>query len=294
MSNVSTATHTDSLFAGLSGRYWLPSGPLAPNLPLVVAIHGGTYTSFYFDVPGASLFEQAAANGIPLIAPDRSGYVKSPLLPPEDATVVGQGRFLAKVLNEAWKRYGAGTKGIVLIGHSIGGAIAAVIAGEPCNFPLIGVALSGVCLHTPTDDVERWKNLPDIPIVEIPAEVKEIVMFGPEGSFAPGMPKLSTRVSGSAAPKVELVDIVSTWYQIAPDVLKKIKAPVHYRQAEIDRLWICGQEEVDGFARALSNAARVDSAMMHGTGHCIDFHHVGRALQLQQLAFALQCAAEAP
>jgi hypothetical protein len=34
--------------------------------------------------------------------------------------------------------------------------------------------------------------------------------------------------------------------------------------------------------------------MMRGSGHCIDFHHVGRAFQLQQLAFALQCAAEAP
>jgi len=93
---------------------------------------------------------------------------------------------------------------------------------------------------------------------------------------------------------VELVDIVSTWHQIARDVLTKIEVPVHYRQAEIDRLWICGKGEVDAFAHALSNAARVDGAMMHGTGHCIDFHPIGRAFQLQQLAFALQCAAEAP
>jgi hypothetical protein len=36
----------------------------------------------------------------------------------------------------------------------------------------------------------------------------------------------------------------------------------------------------------------VDAAMMRGTGHSMDFHHIGRSLQLQQLAFALQCAAE--
>jgi len=142
VSNVSTSTHTDSLFAGLSGRYWLPRGPLAPGLPLVVAIHGGTYTSHDFDVLGVSLFDQAAANGIPLLAPDRSGYARSPLLPLEEMTLLGQGRFLSKGLNEAGKRYGAGTKGIVLIGHSIGGAIAAAIAAERSAFPLISVALS--------------------------------------------------------------------------------------------------------------------------------------------------------
>jgi hypothetical protein len=33
--------------------------------------------------------------------------------------------------------------------------------------------------------------------------------------------------------------------------------------------------------------------MIRDTGHCMDFHTVGPALQLQQLGFALQCAAQA-
>ena len=45
-----------------------------PNAPLIVAIHGGTYTSAYFDVPGYSLLDRADASGVPIIAPDRPGY----------------------------------------------------------------------------------------------------------------------------------------------------------------------------------------------------------------------------
>ncbi len=292
---MSTTQRTSSLFAGLSGRHRLPAGVLPANTPLVVAIHGGSYTSAYFDVPGASLFDLAAANGIPLIAPDRPGYVDSPPLPASEATIAGQARFLRRALSDAWQRYGAGTSGMVLIGHSIGGAIAATIAAtaasEPGELPLIGLALSGVCLHTPPEHKPMWESLPDTPTVDLPPPVKDMVMFGPDGSFDPRMVRASD-IANAPAPKAELVDIVSTWEQHAPGILARIAVPVHYRQAEVDKLWVMSQSEVDGFARALAKSPRVDAAMLRGTGHCIDLHHVGRALQMQQLGFALQCASE--
>lgn len=292
---MSAAQHTSNLFANLSGRQFKPTGPLAPRTPLVVAIHGGSYTSAYFDVPGASLFEQAAANNIPLIAPDRPGYVSSPALDDGQMTLEGQARFLLKALQDAWQRHGAGTSGLFIIGHSIGGAItaniAALAAEQAPDFPLIGIALSGMCLNTPPEHKPLWEQLPDTPTVEMPAPVKDMLMFGPEGSFDPRLVRDSD-IANAAAPKAELVDIVSTWSGNASSVLGKIKVPVHYRQAEIDRLWVMNQGEVDGFVRALSASPLVDGAMVRGTGHCMDFHHVGRALQLQQLAFALQCASE--
>nr|WP_256330365.1 alpha/beta hydrolase [Variovorax sp. YR216] len=245
-------------------------------------------------MPGASLMAQAAACHIPIVAPDRPGYGGSPILPPREGTIRGQARALTAALHDAWQRYGAGTRGIVLIGHSIGGAIAATIASEPDGLPIIGLAVSGVCMNTPPEHKPMWEQLPDVPLVEIPPEAKAQFMFGPPGSFDVDMPDISARVAGAGAPKDELVDIVSTWSSSAPSVLGRIAVPVHYRQAEIDHLWICGQQEVDSFAKALANAPRVDAAMMRNTGHCVDFHRVGRALQLQQLAFALQCAAELP
>lgn len=290
----SSTQQTANLFGGLSGRHRIPDGPFAPGTPLVVAIHGGTYTSAYFDVPGASLMAQAAAAGIPIVAPDRPGYVGSAILPPGAGTIRGQAKALTAALHDAWQRFGGGTSGMVLIGHSIGGAIAATIASEPDGLPIIGLAVSGVCMNTPAEHKPMWEQLPDVPIVEIPPEAKAQFMFGPPGSFEAGMPGISTGAAGAGAPKAELVDIVSTWSANAPSVLGRIAVPVHYRQAEADHLWICGQQEVDSFAQALRASPRVDAAMMGGTGHCIDFHHVGRSLQLQQLAFALQCAAELP
>jgi hypothetical protein len=46
---------------------------------------------------------------------------------------------------------------------------------------------------------------------------------------------------------------------------------------------------VDAFAAMFTSAPRVEATLARGVGHNIDHHHVGRALQLQQLAFALTC-----
>lgn len=292
---MNAAQQSPKLFGDLSGRSYRPDGALSPRTPLVVAIHGGTYTSGYFDIPGCSLFAQAAANRIPLIAPDRPGYEGSLVLPSAEMDIAGQARYLTGALGDAWQRHGTGTTGIVLLGHSIGAAIAAQIAANladaPGRFPLLGLAISGVCLNTPPEFGPLWAQLPDTPKVEMPAPVKDMVMFGPEGSYDTAVVRASDSAN-AAAPKAELLDIVGGWQRNALDILRRINVPVHYRQAEIDRLWIVNQGEVDGFAKALVGALRVDAAMLRGTGHCIDLHHVGRALQMQQLGFALQCASE--
>ncbi|WP_159913373.1 alpha/beta fold hydrolase [Pantoea sp. 18069] len=289
--------HAAKVAGDLTGRVRLPgSGINRPPLPLVVALHGGTYTSRYFDVPGASLLDCAAANGIPVVALDRPGYGASPALPAGQSTVKGQATYLLKALEDCWQRYGEGTRGIFLIGHSIGGAIAASIAAQAASaspaFPLLGLALSGMCLKTPPEHKPLWESLPDTPTVEMPGPVKVQMMFGPAGSYHPAIVEAS-QAADAPAPKAELVDIVSTWTANAPATLAAIRVPVHYRQSAQDPLWIMGAAEVDGFARALENSPRVDAAMVQQTGHCMDFHHYGHSLQLQQLAFALQCACEA-
>lgn len=278
-----------TFFAGLSGRKRLPD-TIAPGMPLIVAIHGGTYTSAYFDVHGHSLLDRAEALGIPILALDRPGYGESPML--DDGRMASQARFLTGALKEAWDLYGAGTSGMVIVAHSIGAAISLRIASEPDGLPLLGIAVSGVGLRTPEGHQPMWEALPDLPHVDLPSPMKDEVMFGPPGSYGPDMPEAS-HAADAPALRAELVDIVSTWHHDVRDVLGKIRIPVHYRQAEIDHLWIVDQGEVDGFAAALTEAARVDAAMVRGTGHCMDFHRVGPALQLQQLGFALQCAAEA-
>jgi pimeloyl-ACP methyl ester carboxylesterase len=163
------------------------------------------------------------------------------------------------------------------------------IAHRPGSLPLLGLAISGVGLRTNPGDHERWQALPDIPLFAMPPEIKDHVMIGPARSYDDDMPAAG-RIANAPAPKAELLAITGAWGQTASDVLGRIAVPVHYRQAEFDRLWIVREDEVRGFAAALSNSPMVDARMVNGTGHCIDHHRFGPALHLQQLGFTLGCA----
>jgi pimeloyl-ACP methyl ester carboxylesterase len=255
--------------------------------PLVIAIHGGTYTSAYFDVEGHSLLDRAGTNGIMAIAIDRCGYGKTPFI--DDMSILGQADHLSGALNDLWTQYRGDARGVVLIGHSIGAAIALGVAGNPGNLPLLGVAVSGIGVRTPGAHAAMWNSLPDLPTVRMPMPVKDQLMFGPAGSFDPAVAAAS-HAADAPVPKAELIDIVGGWQQQAAQVCSRVRVPVHYRQAEQDLLWIVDQDEVDAFAHRFLAAPRVDSAMIRNTGHCMDLHAIGPALQLQQLGFALQCA----
>ena len=256
----------------------------------MIAIHGGTYSSAYFDLPGRSLMQQAAANGIAAVTIDRPGYGASPILAPDKMDIPGQAEFLADALADVLQAAGGDCSGVVLVGHSIGAAIAATVAALAPLWPLRGLAISGVGLTTTPGDHERWQALPDLPMVDMPAAVKDQVMFGPAGSFDADMPAAS-HAANAAAPKAELLSITGDWHDVAPEILRRIAVPVHYRQAEFDRLWVVDQGEVAGFAAALTQSPLVDARMVQGVGHCIDFHSIGPAFQLQQLGFALECSA---
>ena len=258
--------------------------------PLVIAIHGGTYTSTYFDIPDHSLLDRAGRNGIVAIAIDRYGYGATPFT--SDMTILGQAAALREALVKVWNDHKGDATGIVLIGHSIGAAIALGVASDPGKLPVIGVAVSGIGVRTPGAHSDMWNSLPDLPTVEMPGPVKDQLMFGKPGSFSAAMPAAS-HPAGAPVPKAELVDIVGGWQKQAAAVCAKIKVPVHYRQAEHDQLWVVDRSEIEAFAWRFNNAPRVDAAMVPNTGHCMDFHSVGAGLQLQQLGFALQCAVEA-
>lgn len=298
MNKESSAESVDSsstqflpkLFGGLSGRRKEPARLSPHPHPLVVAVHGGTYNSAYFDIPGYSLLARATALGLPVIALDRPGYGESIELKGMDATLQGNAAYLRRALGDAWNLYRGSSQGIVIIAHSIGAAISMLIASEPLDWPLLGLAISGVGLRTPPEHRQAWAALPDTYRVEIPGALKDQVMFGPAGSYDDKMPAAS-HLADAPAPKAELVDIVSTWQDQVRGVASRISVPVHYRQGEFDGLWIVGQEEVTGFAQALTNSPRVDGRMMTGVGHCIDFHRVGASFHAEQLEFAVQCAA---
>ena len=53
----------------------LPDAPaVAGDVPLIIAVHGGTYTSLHFHIPDIRCWIRLLYSGIPIVAVDRPGY----------------------------------------------------------------------------------------------------------------------------------------------------------------------------------------------------------------------------
>lgn len=260
-----------------------------PALPVIVAIHGGTYTCDYFDVPGHSLLERAAARGFDIVAVDRPGYGHSAPLPETDEIIRTNAEALDALLPALLTGLGLGGRPVFLIGHSIGGAIALTLASIAQGWRLAGVAVSGVGAETPPESAAAYAQFPKQYFVELPVPMKDTVMFGPEGSYPEGMPSAS-HIANTTVPLAELLDITGGWLSRVAGVAAAITVPVHYRQGEHEKLWLNSPERVAAFGRLFTASPRVDARMVADAGHCIDFHHAGEAFQREQLDFAEDCA----
>lgn len=258
--------------------------PTAGN-PLVIALHGGTYTSEYFDIPGHSLLDRAEAAGLAVIALDRPNYAGSSELTSDGSIIGANADVLSVAIGEIWKQHGGDASGIVLVAHSIGGAIATEIAASQPSWPLRGLAISGCLVRVPAESRAAWEALPPILMIDLPTPLKDQVMFGPVGTYSDDMPTASHR-SNALVPRAELLDITGGWIERRADVCGKVTVPVFHRQGEFDALWVTSADEIEEFRAGFTSAASVDTALEAGSGHCIDFHLAGAQFQDAELAFA--------
>ena len=271
-----------------SGRKLIQGGSVAADTPLVIALHRGTYTSANFDVPGYSLLDRAGAAGIPILAVDRPSYGQSTPVEDTDSIILKNAEVLDHLIAEFWDAFGTGAAGIVLIGHSIGGAVAMVLAARHPSWPLLGLAVSGCLLQVPPESADAWAALPPDYLVDMPGEIKDFVMFGPDWTHSDAMPEAS-HIADSRVPKAELLDITSSWIGRVRSTAAQVTVPVHSRQGEFDHLWITDAQQVADFGASFTRAPLADAQLFRHAGHCIDFHRGARAFQLEQLAFALRC-----
>src|SRR3546814_15748903 len=91
---------------------------------MIVAIHGGGFTLAYFDCDGFSLVSRAAAAGCSVLGIDRPGYGESPRLPEGDRAIPRNANLLQAAIGQVWRERDLDAAGIVLVGHSIGSAVA--------------------------------------------------------------------------------------------------------------------------------------------------------------------------
>ena len=256
--------------------------------PLLICLPGGSYNARYFDVPGHSFLDTAAANGFGAIALNRPGYAGSDPLPAQQRTFARHGEVLSDAIGEIWNAHGAGHPGIVIVSHSIGSAIAVHIAARRPSWPLLGIALHGINTISPEHVVAAWHGMPpNVPVAFSPEQRRQF-MYGPDTTFAPDVIE-KAQVSAEPVPVEELLEVVGEWPHAAADLASEIQVPVHYVLAEHEALWYTGVDRVDAFANLFRSAPRVEAMLARGVGHNIDHHHRGSILHLQQLAFALSC-----
>lgn len=260
------------------------------ELPLIVAIHGGGCHAGYFDVPGNSLLDRAEAQGHAIVALDRPGFGGSTPLPEGQETLAANADRLSHTIGGIWSTRKTRSTGIFLIGHSIGGAIATIIASQTRDWPLVGLAISGVMTKLTPGAAAAWSTLPRSGWVDVPAEARDALAYGNPGSFSPEV-ALSARRANARSACAEGYDIAFEWPRHFAQYSGKVDVPIHMRQASRDALWAVDDAELEGFAGSFSRSPLVDAAIIGEVGHCIDHHHVGPQLHDQQLAFARRAAA---
>ena len=175
---------------------------------VIVALHGGTYDSGYYDTGADSLLELAAALGYLVVAVDRPGYGATYGADPELLTFDAQTTILSQALLRVWTDIGQGA-GLVLIGHSIGGMLALCVAATRPAVPLRGVEVSGMGELWQPGLREMWGSLTgDAAEVTVPADAHNQVMYGPEETFDAARQATYTALQ-RPIPMPELIDVVA-------------------------------------------------------------------------------------
>jgi pimeloyl-ACP methyl ester carboxylesterase len=294
----------------LTGKRYFPDQITAshiPVVPLVIAVHGGTYNSDYFDADDRHTFRHISqTTGIPVIAIDRPGYSGTPHLPetPEKSSFIKeQGEYLHRVvLPFLWKEHAShlGVLSIFLYAHSIGGAITIVAASQHGSentssaYPLCGISISGVGSHVKTLPLEAFnqgrKELVGISM-RIPNDQKDLLMLGPVQLYDPIVLKQTERLQHDATIE-ELYDINVLWQGYWRQYAAEIAVSILYTLGEYDELWHTSDQDVKDFAEGFVKAPTVESRRLLSAPHCIEHSLQATGFTMRTFGFALECAVD--
>lgn len=298
--------------ATLSGHRYNPetSSPAYAALddrrrPLLVAIHGGTYCSTYFDADTKHTAVLASKGlGVPVVAIDRPLYQESssfyPL--PEGKTYhEGLAVHLHKhIFPTIWKEYGQGCGSMVLDCHSLAVPSAVILAGwhaqerargDKPAYPLSSLILSGFGSQNIARIVDQSAPPESFPeFIDLPPEAKDNQMFE-QGTVDPAIYKQSERLN-NRMPYAELGDYEAVWGGDKWRALcGAVEVPVMIGIAERDALWAGTEEHVREFAGGFGGSERVDASLIRGAPHCIELSYWAQGWYARCFGWAMECAA---
>ncbi len=270
----------------LSGRF-LPATNGQPRA-LLVALHGGTYSSKYFDTAPSQLLEFCASLGYSILALDRPGYGTATSVPQDQLSFDGQVPILRQALSEIWHTYGQQSAGMFLIGHSIGGMISLLLAAEQPHERLLGMNMTGSgALYNEQTKVAFASLVSDAPTVMMDIAIKLRAMYGPPWSYPEEQAHYDPQRDVPTA-AIELAE-AQRWGARLPGVAAQVRVPVQFIVPEYDHLWRPDAAALSHVAAMFSAAPFVDVGVQRLAGHSVELHTLARAFYMKILAFVEEC-----
>ncbi|KAL4969038.1 uncharacterized protein BDV14DRAFT_196357 [Aspergillus stella-maris] len=289
----------------VAGRHSIPPlSNLSPKYrPLIVALHGGTYDSRYFDAhPKYSASLPSAAYGIPFISIDRPSYGgTSSILPVPEGSDFFQktGTWLHRyILPALWTEFGQPNQctAIVILAHSlgvIGGVIAAALHAEDDKqlYPLAGFIASGM---GNTQAVSaRSAPLPHITIDDehmlLPPEIKDAIMFKPH-TTVPDILNLCAHLN-AISPTAEIARFADLWMPVWKEWAARVSVPVMFALVVGDPFFITNEDELEICVQAFRNSGRADGSLVPGAPHCMELSYWAQGWYARCFGFAMECSA---
>lgn len=254
--------------------------------PLLLCVHGGGCDGGYFDLPGFSLAEAATARGLAVLRVDRPGYGASP--PPMTSSPIDEAARLLPALVEAAREVLPAAGPLVVVGHSIGAAVAlrfAADAGAAADGRIAGLAVSGLG-DRPSDEADAW--LDRVRRGEAGHEPSGDFFFGPEGSYSWRGPA-ALRRAGRAWRADEVLEVMTEWPGRFATVAGRVRVPVLFRLAEHERIWRNDPASLARMSAAFDGEP--DMAILPDGGHLYEIHRRGADFVAALLDFAERIAA---
>ncbi|RAK72677.1 uncharacterized protein BO72DRAFT_439052 [Aspergillus fijiensis CBS 313.89] len=292
--------------ATVSGIHYFPSTSTASacHVPLVVALHGGTYDCQYFDAtPRFSASATSASLGVPFISINRPGYgdTSSPSPIPEGSNFFAETGFWLHryILPALWSEFGIplNCTCIVLLCHSFGSMGGIVAAANHAKDPELKYPLGGLILSGMGDEQSESMKQSPAPqpnagpnSVVFPLQFKDQVMFLP-GTVDSEVLDSSERLN-AASPYAEMLQFPGNWLPVwKEDWAIHVKAPVMFALVQDDVFFKATKEEVKTCIEAFKNSSRVDGSLVKGAPHCMELSYWSQGWYARCFGFALECAA---
>lgn len=257
----------------LAGRL-IPCG--CDGAPLLLCLHGGGCNSQYFHLPGFSVAERAVRQRFDVLLLDRPGHGLS--LPGGSACPIVEAADLLTRLLEAMMPRRSSPE-VVLLGHSIGGAVALTFAAES-RVRISAVAVSGIG-RSPSEAALSWLADFEVDRDRLPSTD---FFFGPKGTYDWRAP-IALRSAAETWHLNEVREVLLAWPRRFDAIAAHLTMPVSIYLSENEKIWNSAELACGKLAERFGNVPHIMSDVLPAGGHLYELHSKGPQMVQAQLAF---------